>query len=353
MTTAGRPYRTVLHWLWLAILSFALGSVLDLVRLPAAFLFGPLLAGMTLRLSGIELVLPRAVVNGAQATIGAMIGAALTPAIVATFLLDWPIFVAIVGATVGFATATGWLLSAHGIVPGTTGVWGSAPGAATGMVIQAEGNGGDVRLVAFMQYLRVLFVASSASIGSWLWLGAAEAAPAKPLFEAIDARAMASTLAVIVVAGLLGRRLKLASGAMMLPLFVAAFLHGSGLVDFALPRWLLIFAYAGLGWNIGLRFTREAIAHAARALPWIVASILALMLFSGGLAVLLVRWFEVDPLTAFLATTPGGMDTVAVIAASTPVDVSFVMALQVLRSLSLNVVGVPLSRFVAARLPKR
>lgn len=352
MAESATRITTALRWLGLAALSLALALALDFVRLPAAFLFGPLLAGMALRLSGIVLELPRPVVYGAQAMIGGMIGAALTPAIVVTFLADWPIFVALVAATVAFASMTGWALSAYGVVPGTTGVWGSAPGAATGMVIQAEGNGGDVRLVAFMQYLRVFFVASSASIGSWLWLGGG-AAPARPIFAADDPKMVALTLLVIGVTGFFGRRLRLASGAMMLPLFATAILHGSGLVDFVLPRWLLILAYAGLGWNIGLRFTREAIAHAARALPWIVASIVALMVFSGLMAAVLVRWFGVDPLTAFLATSPGGMDTVAVIAASTPVDVSFVMALQVLRSLALNIGGVPLSRFVAARLPKR
>ena len=342
----------VLRWAGLAVASLVLALALDFVRLPAAFLFGPLLAGMALRLSGIVLTLPRPAVQASQAMIGGVIGAALTPAIVVTFVADWPVFVAVVAATVGFAGLTGWALSAHGVVPGTTGVWGSAPGAATGMVIQAEGNGGDVRLVAFMQYLRVLFVASAASIGSWAWLGG-ETAPARPLFEAVDPAMVVTSLAVIGVAGYFGRRLRLAAGAMMLPLFTTAILHGAGLVDFALPRWLMIPAYAGLGWNIGLRFTREAIAHAARALPWIVASIVALMVFSGGMALLLVWWFAVDPLTAFLATSPGGMDTVAVIAASTPVDVSFVMALQVLRSLALNIGGVPLSRFIAARLPKR
>ncbi|MDK9698431.1 MAG: AbrB family transcriptional regulator [Siculibacillus sp.] len=342
----------VLRWAGLATASLALALALDFVRLPAAFLFGPLLAGMAFRLAGIVLELPRPAVHGAQALIGGMIGAALTPAIVVTFLADWPVFVAVVAATIAFAGFTGWVLSARGVVPGTTGVWGSAPGAATGMVIQAEGNGGDIRLVAFMQYLRVLFVASAASVGSWLWLGG-NTGPTRPMFEAVDPVMVAATLALIGVTGFFGRRLKLAAGAMMLPLFATAILHGAGLVDFVLPRWVLIPAYAGLGWNIGLRFTREAIAHAARALPWIVASIVALMLFSAMMALLLVWWFGVDPLTAFLATSPGGMDTVAVIAASTPVDVSFVMALQVLRSLALNVFGVPLSRFIAARLPQR
>ena len=38
-----------------------------------------------------------------------------------------------------------------------------------------------------------------------------------------------------------------------------------------------------------------------------------------------------DPLTAYLATSPGGADSVAIIAASSNVDVPFVMAMQMAR----------------------
>jgi uncharacterized membrane protein AbrB (regulator of aidB expression) len=56
---------------------------------------------------------------------------------------------------------------------------------------------------------------------------------------------------------------------------------------------------------------------------------------------------SIDPLTAYLATSPGGVDSVAIIAASTKVDVSFVMGLQTIRLLFVLLVGPFLSRFVA------
>ncbi len=352
MAVAGGLGRAA-RWLGLAALSLAVSLALDFVRLPAAFLIGPLLSAIAVRLAGADLALPRPGMIGAQATIGAMIGAALTPSIVTTFRADWPILFAVVAATIVFANLTGWLLSRFGVVPGTTGVWGSSPGAASAMVILSESHGGDIRLVAFMQYLRVLFVASAASLVARFWLGGDAAATAHVLFPPVDGPRLAATIAVIALAAFLGARARLANGVMMGPLLAMAVLGGSGLFVPSLPPWLLIAAYAGLGWTIGLRFTREAVAHAARALPWIVLSILALMAFSGGLAVLLVVEVGVDPLTAFLATSPGGLDTIAVIAASTPVDVSFVLALQVLRFFVLVFAGPSLSRLVARHLPKR
>ncbi|ESY89096.1 hypothetical protein X739_02725 [Mesorhizobium sp. LNHC220B00] len=103
-----------------------------------------------------------------------------------------------------------------------------------------------------------------------------------------------------------------------------------------------------VGWAIGLNFTRPILRHAARALPRIIASIVALIAFCGGLAFLISRLAGVDPLTAYLATSPGGMDSVAIIAAAARnVDISFVMALQSARFLIVLLVGPSIARLVA------
>jgi membrane AbrB-like protein len=72
-----------------------------------------------------------------------------------------------------------------------------------------------------------------------------------------------------------------------------------------------------------------------------------MILFCGALAAMLVHLLGIDPLTAYLATSPGGVDSVAIIAASTKVDTSFVMSLQTSRFLVILLVGPAISRFVA------
>ncbi|HZZ23893.1 MAG TPA: AbrB family transcriptional regulator [Roseiarcus sp.] len=69
-----------------------------------------------------------------------------------------------------------------------------------------------------------------------------------------------------------------------------------------------------VGWSIGLRFTREIVLYAAKQLLRILASILALIAMCGGLALALHEAAGTDPLTAYLATSPGGADAVAIIA---------------------------------------
>jgi uncharacterized protein len=70
-------------------------------------------------------------------------------------------------------------------------------------------------------------------------------------------------------------------------------------------------------------------------------------------AALLTYGADVNPLTAYLATSPGGADSVAIIAASSHVDVSFVMAMQVASFLVILFAGPSIARFIAARLKAR
>jgi membrane AbrB-like protein len=117
-----------------------------------------------------------------------------------------------------------------------------------------------------------------------------------------------------------------------------------------LPQWLLAASYAFVGWSIGLGFTREILAHASRAMPQVLLANVALIGVSGGLAVLLVYAAGIDPLTAYLATSPGGMDSIAIIGAASKADLSFVMALQALRLVVVLFAGPPLARFIAGRM---
>lgn len=62
---------------------------------------------------------------------------------------------------------------------------------------------------------------------------------------------------------------------------------------------------------------------------------------------MLTLLLPVDMLTAYLATSPGGLDTVAIIAAGSRVDMSFVMAMQTLRLLTVLVTGPAMARFIS------
>ena len=173
-------------------------------------------------------------------------------------------------------------------------------------------------------------------------------APRVIWFPTIELQPFLSTLGVVLVGMFVGKVLRLPAGNFLGTVILAVTLHVSGIADFQLPEWLLAASYMLIGWNAGLNFTRPILIHAFRALPQVLGSIVALMLFCAGLGWLISYQFGIDPLSAYLATSPGGMDTVAIVAAASQnVNLSFIMALQAMRLLFLLMFGPAIARIVA------
>lgn len=353
------PFTPIRHlpkwaqWCLLVVISVLLMTLLKLIRLPAALLLGPMIAAVLLETGGGRVKVPQVPYSFAQAIIGCMIARVLTADIFASFLHRWPLFLGVVLVVIVASCTAGFVISKFGILPDSTAVWGLLPGAASAMMIMAEAFGADMRLVAFMQYLRVVCVAVAAALVARFWVHVTSAPPPTVWFPSIHWSAAVATGILVLIGVIAGRRLRIPAGTLLLPMALGAILHNVGLIEFALPPWLLALCYLLLGWTIGLRFTRRILSHAIRALPQILLSIVALMAFCGLVAVVLVRVVGIDPLTAYLSTSPGGADSVAIIAASSHVDMPFVMAFQTARFLIVLLIGPPLSRWVAGKLPQK
>jgi hypothetical protein len=338
-----------LRWIALAALSALAVGILELMRLPAALLLGAMAAAIALASMGISLRVSQPIFYLAQGIIGCMIARALPISLLAEAARSWPIFVGGVLSVVIAGAALGWLLARFAVLPGATAVWGLAPGAATAMALMAQSQGADIRLVALMQYMRVIVVAIVATLVAKV--AAPSAIPsAVPLdfFPAFSWIGFAATLAIVVVGAFAGTRVRLAAGPLLVPLAISLVLQNTGVMEITLPPWFLGIAYVAIGWSIGLRFDRESLRHATRTLPAMLASIFALVAICGGLSVILVHVAGVSPLTAYLALSPGGADSVAIIAAASHVNLPFVMSMQTMRLLLLLVTGPSISRFVAA-----
>ncbi|WP_329639519.1 AbrB family transcriptional regulator [Phenylobacterium sp.] len=339
------------RWAVLLAASALAAGLLQWARLPAALMLGPLAAAMLVQTAGGAVKVPRAFMAVAQAAIGCLVARSMTPAIVGGFASHWPVFVGVVALSIAAAAGIGWTMSRLRIVPGTTAVWGMLPGAATAMMVLAEAYGADFRLVAFMQYLRVVLVAAAASVVALLFVhGGGAPRFAGGYFPPIHLLPFAETAAIAVVGGGLGLASRIPAGVLLGPLALGAALNILGWVTIELPPVVLIASYAVIGWNTGLRFTRDVLAAAARALPQTLSATALLMAFCGVLAWLLVVLLHVDPLTAYLATSPGGVDAAAIIAASTKVDTPFVMALQTVRVIVVLAIGPQVARWVAGTL---
>jgi membrane AbrB-like protein len=210
------------------------------------------------------------------------------------------------------------------------------------MVSMAEAYGADVRLVAFMQYVRVLIVVLTASSTSRVLLSLAGAHAPQALAVATRHPALLpflGTVAIGAVGATIGWRFRIPAGGLLVPMVLGAIFQGSGAVSITLPGWLLAVAYTGIGLFIGLGFNREVLFKALKALPQMMLATLMLILLCGLTAWMLVVMLHVDPLTAYLATTPGGVDTVTIITVGSQADVPLVLAVQTARIFAIILTG--------------
>ena len=348
----------LLSWFALFAISVLLGWVLHQAGLPAAFLVSGLLTALAFSLWGAPIRLPRKTLAGVQALIGCQVALLMDQTILHSLAQHWGVILLTVFAATCAGALVGWLLVRYQVLPGTTAAWGTSPGGAAAMISMAAESGADIRVVAFMQYSRVMLISLSAPIVSHLLSGTAQVASASPLtlsglLEPSPIVPVISTLLIATVGVFIGRVLKVPAGAVLIPMMFGALIHIFGLVDFAIPAVLRVLTLTVLGWYIGLSFDRENLVHVTKVLPKLIFSTLLLILFCALSAWVITLVLAIDPLTAYLATSPGGMDAIMIIAMSSPVDLPFVMAAQVLRLFTVLLTGSGIAKLICHYAPPK
>lgn len=335
------------RWALLLGLSVMLGGALEKASFPAAFLVGPMIAAILFGVNGAGLRIPRPPFIAAQAVIGCLVAQALTASILISIAQDWVTMLLIVLLTVMAGGIVGWTLVKFDVLPGTTAAWGSSPGAASAMIVMSEQYGADVRLVALMQYLRVILVVLTASLVSRLLgtvpLSAEHTATASSIPPPVP---LAETLLIAGAGAFVGWRLPIPAGALLVPMILGAALHAAGIVDLVLPPWLLGIAYTVVGWYVGLGFTRDVLRYAFRAIPRLLLATFMLIALCALSAWACTWLLDTDALTAYLATSPGGLDSVAIIVGSRA-DVPFVLAVQTLRLFIVILTGPRIAKLIS------
>ena len=339
----------VLQWSILSALSAGLGIALQATGLQAGILVGPMLAAIVLALRGTHLVVPGRLFCMAQGIIACVIASSLDHAVLTVVAQNAVPMAITVILTLACAVATGWLLLRSPNLPGSAGAWGSMPGAASAMVIMASEFGGDPRIVAVMQYLRVLIVILTASLVSSLVLHHAPPASASEAAAAATPGIgdTAVMVGIAVVGSLLGHRLRLPAGSLLIPMILAACAQLGGIANMHVPYALSALAFAVIGWSVGLRFRRELLKPLRRAVPAMMSGILGLIVLCAGVAWLLTLMAPVSMMTAYLATSPGGIDAVVALSIGTEVDLPFVAAYQSLRLFTVILIGPILGKWLS------
>ncbi|WP_258305771.1 AbrB family transcriptional regulator [Chromohalobacter israelensis] len=337
-------------WLALLLACVAASGLLTYWHMPAGGFIGPMLVGIAFGVGGSGLRLPRRCFKLGQGTIGVLIAHTMTMSVLMTILDGWLVMLLATAITLLLSLLVGIGLVRYGGLPGSTAAWGTTPGAAAAMVAMAEEREDtDPRIVAAMQYVRVVCVVLVGALVSH-WLGAGDPAARSEgsgwpgdLAELFD---LAITLAVVVGGVWLCDR-RFPAGALLGPMVIGSVLHLGGWGSLTIPTPLLLLAYGCIGVYVGLRFDRAALTTVARSLGKMVIASMLLIGLCALSALLMVGLMDTQFITAYLATSPGGLDSMTIIAIDTHADVGLVVALQTLRLFTVVLVGPAMARFIA------
>ncbi|MDG9884302.1 AbrB family transcriptional regulator [Pseudomonas sp. GD04058] len=322
----------------LALSAGATGQLLHALSVPAGLFLGPMLVAIVFGVSGANLHLHRQVFRFGQGCVGLLVAHSVTWAVLVSLAQAWPLMLFATLVTVVLSALVGLGTVRFGGIPGSTAAWGTAPGAASAMVSMAEEYGADGRVVATMQYVRVVCVVMVGSLVSHaLGVSPAEGLVAAARVSDPDPVNLALGLLVILLGITLGNRMP--AGALLMPLLLGGALQLGGVLVIEMPEWLLAFAYGAIGCYIGLRFDRQTLGYVGKRLPAMISGALVLILLCAGCAWLLARVAGTDFLSMYLATSPGGLDAMAIIAVETHADVGLVLAMQTLRLFGVILTG--------------
>ena len=344
--------RELLRWAVLLAVTAGVTVPLTLVGVPSAALFAALVVGIALALlSWGPARVPRPLGLAAQGTLGVYIGTMVQDDALAALGDDWAIVLGIGVSTLVLSVAAGALLGLRRDVTPLTGSLSLVAGGASGLVAIARELGGDDRVVAVLQYLRVGLITASMPVVVTLIYHADRSRPpvadsgqdpVAPWYLSVG-----MLVALVLVGSTLGRLIRLPGAGLLGPLALTVALEISGLsYGLSVPVVLVQAGYALIGWQAGLAFTRESLRAVGRLLPAAVALIVLLGVATAGLGVLLSRVADLTLLEGYLATSPGGVYAVLATAVETGSNVTFIIAAQVVRILLMLFAAPLLARVV-------
>lgn len=305
------------RWLVAAPLSVALGLLFSFLGVPAAWILAGILgAGSVALVTEEDLPVNEHLFTFARGTVGVFAALPLVGMNPLPYLLPGVVAGAVV---IGMGFVGGLVLANHG-VSRETGVLSLLPGGASLMPAIARDVGADIRYVSLSQYLRLLIVSLTLPLVAsqftsvtrtelepywWMWL----------------------LVPALIVAGVFaGKLLKFPNPSVFGPMALTVLVGALVDVTIVPPRLLSIVGFLAIGWMCGGGLNVPALRRFSRLLPATLAYIAGLMLACAGMGWLMAKWLGLSFYEGYLATSPGALETVLVLATSPAV-----VALQVIR----------------------
>ncbi|AWB81007.1 ammonia monooxygenase [Corynebacterium yudongzhengii] len=309
----------MMRWLFVAPASVAVGALLSWLDVPAAWILGAILVSGSLVLStGRELEVNPHFYRFARGMIGILAAVPLVGVPPGQLLGVLPAGLMVAVITVGIGIVGGLLLarSQRDISP-ESGVLSMLAGGASMMPAIATEVGADMRFVVLGQYLRLLAVSVTLPLVAGILTWPDNQSSALTIGGDQPWWMLLLVVTVALVGERLGRLVHLPVPSVFAPLLLTVLISWAlpdGLT-MAPPEALTILAFLSIGWVCGGALSVPALKAFSRNLPATIAFIVIVMAACALTAVPLVGWLDITYFEAYLATSPGALETVLALGA--------------------------------------
>jgi len=364
--------RRIFSYIFLVAACLAAGALIAAFRLPGAWLIGPLFLAAAIAIrGGPRLKLPRRGIVCIQSIIGVSLAGSFLPSSLPALAHHWlPVLVLVLSMQCLTIINALYFVHSCGLNPSTA-LLGTLPGGAGEMSAMSENFGADPRLVSVMQYTRLLVIILFLSVGTSIIvhtggarglhlntappLSAGSHLALAPLSSSTGLSILDSAVHVapvgplpwivvvlpVVISGigaLAAVQLRIPAGTLLIPLSLSVWTASCG-YPAVYPKVVLMATYALLGMQIGSQFDCEVLERMKGLLLPLLGTSFFLAIGSIVIGVLFARLIGLDGASAYLASTPGGLDSVAVVANEIKADSAVVLSVHFTRLLLVLISG--------------
>ncbi|WP_246098755.1 AbrB family transcriptional regulator [Paracoccus laeviglucosivorans] len=256
----------------------------------------------------------------------------------------WPIFIVLLVFFLA-VSAIGYLFFRRQGFDRPTAFLSASPGGLGEMALLGQQFSADVRKLVLVHSVRIVLVVTFVPFMLRQMLGLGQGAISGPPGHGAGGPLDWLALSACVVLGyVLGNRLRSYGGLMLVPMFLSAGLHGSGVTSAEIPYAIVAAMQVVIGCITGARFAGIRFNEVWRTLLIGLVWTLVLIAMSVALALILGKIVDIPAAALFLALAPGGFAEMSVIAYAAEVEVAFVVTCHAFRTIYIMLVSPILCR---------
>ena len=301
------------------------GALFLLLNLPGGLISGAMTAVGIAAIAGRPLSMPPALTQSVLLLLGISLGSLVSQQMLHN-MGAYPLTIALL-ALATFCSTFGssiYLQRFHGWDK-TSALLAGTPGALSQITMLAAEKGADVAAIAVVQTMRVIILTAALPLLLAL-TGIASSSPPAIAAAVASPPELAGLIAASIVAALILRQMNFPASWMFGAMIGSSLLHGTGMIEGALPDWLRNVALVGIGAVIGTRFAKMQVKTLLSHVHAALGSFAIAIIISAVFVTVIALPTNVRVGDIIVAFAPGAMDAMLALALTLHIDPIFVGA---------------------------